>query len=503
MLQQPSSSNLSSSSSSAPKSTKVVHVIMIAYYMSGDRYTLASALALSPETQVVVVGPKTDSGALFGYFEEKVGKDRTLKLETETRAETEEILKLSKTPKNNVAKLAEIAQKLKLDNVTVHFHPPSFATIMVANEYSNHRNGGARNELVKFWHMEKSEARFSEFLQILGFDFNKKYAFLWCKKGSIKDEKAHHYTDQTSWALLAAAINRSNDMIAVFTGEDIGLSSKPSMIRFWVTWQSMYNEAMSLGQQLALWTFIAKKLGRNCCAIGMRSGMLEVPALLGIRTLYLEEVENDQRTRMAKWLGKVDTWFRGVMFRPLGTMQNVYWAERMVKYDSYPKVRAKLNKTPTQMKSEVTSQTRLLVCAALRHVRRHDMNAYNAARELVLEYLGYDVALDDAGALAIQAAVMTIASWALGTPSSHLGGEALADEMIKELIPLAIEGGRKQESSRPIYKPSAAEVDRLRKLKAEAELKQASSTQPPGDPAAQMMKRVSHMPPPTKFGPRR
>src|SRR5262249_39806033 len=48
--------------------------------------------------------------------------------------------------------------------------------------------------------------------------------------------------------------------------------------------------------------------GIDLLSIGMRSGAMEGPALLGIPTIYIEEIGNQQHERMEKWLGKVPGW---------------------------------------------------------------------------------------------------------------------------------------------------------------------------------------------------
>lgn len=482
---------------------------MIAHYMSGDRNTLASALALSKNLLVLVVGPKDlSTEELFNYFQSKIGK-RALLMITASRQDAEMTLGLTKRPELHLIELRKIAATLNLGDGIVNFHAPSYATTQVGAEFPR-GHGRARPALIDFWSMKKDEPRFAEFLQELGFKHNQNYAFLWCKKGSLKGEKAHHYTDPQSWHLLAQGIALGHTFIPVFTGDDIGLHSEPSLTRFWKTWERMYGEPMTRDQQLAMWAFIVKVMGQNCCAIGMRSGMLEVPALLGIRTLYLEEVENEQRTRMAKWLGLVDTWFRGVMFRPLGTMQNVYWTGLMVEHNSYPGVRGTLGKTAARMKWEATSETRFLVCMALRHVRRKSPQAYGVARDLVLEFLGYDVAKDDGDMLAEQAAIGTIVGWVHREPLNGLTGEALAKQVIEAVIPLAIEGCVAPVEKKVSKAPSPEELEQLRQKKAEAKAKK--QLDPPsgnggsqggsgrGSPPTQM-KRIAHPPPPTKFGP--
>ncbi len=59
--------------------------------------------------------------------------------------------------------------------------------------------------------------------------------------------------------------------------------------------------------QLRMFEYM-RKSGIDLLSIGMRSGAMEGPALLGIPTIYVEEIGNKQRERMEKWLGKVPGW---------------------------------------------------------------------------------------------------------------------------------------------------------------------------------------------------
>jgi hypothetical protein len=56
--------------------------------------------------------------------------------------------------------------------------------------------------------------------------------------------------------------------------------------------------------QLALFAYLVRN-NYNFMNIGMRSGALEGPALLGARTVYLEEIYNLQEGRMEQWQGPV------------------------------------------------------------------------------------------------------------------------------------------------------------------------------------------------------
>jgi hypothetical protein len=459
--------------------------------MSGDRNAVLSALALSQNNVVVVVGPKnTRTSEMYRYFASKVGS-RAMVLATETRDEAERIVNLAKRPDVNKDALKEIKNKLPLSG-KVHFHSPSFATQVVANAFSQ-KALATRNTLSSFWSNSSYDNFFAHFLKTNGFQPEKRYAFLWCKKGSIHDEKAHHYTDRRSWAMLAANIASNSNFFPVFTGEDIGLYTWPNLTEFWKTWEATYGRPMTRDIQLRLWAYIAQKMGSNCCAIGMRSGMMEVPALLGIKTLYLEEVENAQSTRMATWLAKVDTWYRGLLFQPLGAMQTVYWTRLMVEYRSYPSVLKKLQTTAEAMAYHATLEARVCVSIALTYIRRKAavdnsiMKYYDATKNLVLAYLGYDI--DRPETAMVQLAINTIVEWVNAKSPVYGTGQDLARGVIELGIPLAIEGGIPTRRERTSKKPSDEELQRLKQKKAEAKLKKhaVTTSTPAASPALYKM----------------
>jgi len=130
-------------------------------------------------------------------------------------------------------------------------------------------------------------------------------------------------------------------------GDDIGLRTTPTLVRFWddPEWQDILGGRIdNRSAQLGMWCFLAEEFG--CLSIlGMRSGMLEVPALLGIRTLYLEEKHNDQANRMIKWEDKGDGkgvpgWTRQEVNRPPGIAQQKYWHQDGLKNSEKSKTRA-------------------------------------------------------------------------------------------------------------------------------------------------------------------
>lgn len=88
-----------------------------------------------------------------------------------------------------------------------------------------------------------------------------------------------------TWWILRERIARETSVIPVATGDDIGLVTTPTMVKFWEkkAWTDILaNVSIDVrSAQLGMWCYLAEWL-RGVSIIGMRSGMIEVPALLGI-----------------------------------------------------------------------------------------------------------------------------------------------------------------------------------------------------------------------------
>jgi hypothetical protein len=90
-------------------------------------------------------------------------------------------------------------------------------------------------------------------------------------------------------------------------GKDI-TADTINMIKFWE--EDPFKDFKGLDTriaQLRMFEYM-RKSGIDLLSIGMRSGAMEGPALLGIPTIYIEETGNKQHERMEKWLGKVPGW---------------------------------------------------------------------------------------------------------------------------------------------------------------------------------------------------
>jgi hypothetical protein len=147
--------------------------------------------------------------------------------------------------------------------------------------------------------------------------------FLWVRINKRKPKATAHLELDTSveglrqitQRIVAENVERRKagipEWIIVLAGDSIDLNVPKNkilkdhcvdMMEFWndTGWQKSWGRRGQL--TLFAWLFARNPQMVN---LGMRSGGLEGPALLGIPTIYMEETNNPQRERMMKWVGKV------------------------------------------------------------------------------------------------------------------------------------------------------------------------------------------------------
>ncbi|MBI2771623.1 MAG: hypothetical protein HYX47_18505 [Burkholderiales bacterium] len=343
--------------------------------MSGDSNTLTCAMALEPELCVCIYGPNNAAAdRLADHFTQRFGARRVIHLVIRDPATLRLIGRGVKKAVDGgpvfASTVAGMARYFGRPPAELAIAEPTAATELMAMRYRTNA-AGSRQKLIESLEMPEMEDLFDEYLQgNLRFDYRKKYVFLWSKTDEFHKEKAHHYTDPLTWQLFLDHMHTVG-WIPVLVGEPLGLEAPISMVHFWKTsWANAMGYTMDVHMQAALWVHIAKRLGPRCCAIGMRSGSIEVPALIGIRTLYLEEAENEQRQRMAKWLFVVDTWFRGILQEPPGFRQQIYYYESVLKYANKHPLALTLPKpiVPVEAVKCMDAQVRAYVLGALEHI---------------------------------------------------------------------------------------------------------------------------------------
>jgi hypothetical protein len=338
------------------KKSDVDRVIIQAEYQSGDRYTIASALKVDPRLGVLILHRQSSPGSaqdlkrLYGAVENAAkrvalvpvpakedtprnlkkykGKDLALvAVEQQYANATQAKFIDSIVPKSDPAREK---QKFEFDRLNlvedgIKFERVSGGTYRIGEVFASSPEKKAP-ELQQFWSLDR-ELPVRLWLYRKGFVPSRRYVFLFAKQGGRSAEKAHHFTSLLTWRLLTDEIRKTTDIVPVAVGDNIGLKTEPSLVEFWEEqgWKDAFDGKPTRRDQLGLWAYFAKVFG-GCSILGMRSGMIEVPALMGIRTRYIEERGNAQSERMASWIGNVPTWSRQIVERTPGISQQKYMA---------------------------------------------------------------------------------------------------------------------------------------------------------------------------------
>lgn len=332
--------------------THVDEVMVQGAHMSGDRNSIATALRLTPKLGVLVIycpSLRTQGVELANFYTSIVGANRVNSIEiiSSSNPSDEAGERAMKGVYRQVSDrdFANLPGFMKtMIPRPIFMRSATFGTGVIADAFKKDMQT-TRKETRALWRLDKVPKKVGtevidkrpavrSFLVNRGFLQKRAYVFLFAKEGARRAEKAHHFTSILTWRLLHEEIGRTSSVIPVAAGDNIGLRTLPSLTEFWKDsdWTDIWTDVKidPRSAQLGLWCLLAEEHG-GLSIIGMRSGMIEVPALLGIRTLYLEEKHNQQAERMAKWIGKVPGFERQVVERPAGIKQQLYWLNESTK----------------------------------------------------------------------------------------------------------------------------------------------------------------------------
>jgi hypothetical protein len=328
----------------------VDRALVQATYMSGDRNTIATALKLNRKLGVVILtaqGKAASANEFKNFYVSVAGPNRIEVLETRAGNEDpDEVLKDCYRMVNDYCYQKGNYPAFLSRGVerSISIETATYGTKQV--EWSFKNDGRAAAKVRELWRLDHApsnsdslrtlnlENKVWEWLQSKGFRKNRRYVFLFAKQGKRNAEKAHHFTSILTWRLLQETISAKTSVIPVACGDRIGLRTLPDLAQFWDddVWKGIFTNVVvdPRAAQMGMWCYLAEKFA-GVSIVGMRSGILEVPALLGIRTLYLEEKHNQQAQRMARWIGAVPGYDRKIVDRPAGIAQQIYWRDASLK----------------------------------------------------------------------------------------------------------------------------------------------------------------------------
>ncbi|MGJ7503250.1 hypothetical protein ACSFBF_23040 [Variovorax sp. ZT5P49] len=334
------------------KSADVEEVLVQGAHMSGDRNSIATALKLKAKLGVLIIyspSLRVQGLELENFYKSIVDASRVASIQIIHSSDPS--LAAGEKCMKDVYRLVSSRDFKNLPGFMKTMIPfpirmcsATFGTGVIADAFQKDA-GSTRNSTRDLWRLDKVPKKTGpgvidkrpdvrKFLTDRGFLQKRAYVFLFAKEGPRRAEKAHHFTSILTWRMLHEEIGRSSSVIPVAAGDYIGLRTLPTLAEFWkdADWTQLWTDVTvdPRSAQLGLWCLLAEEY-TGVSIIGMRSGMIEVPALLGIRTLYLEEKLNQQAERMAKWIGKVPGFERQVVEKPAGIKQQLYWRDESAK----------------------------------------------------------------------------------------------------------------------------------------------------------------------------
>jgi hypothetical protein len=280
-------------------------------YMSGDRYGIAAALAADRSLNVIILHGHGDTSAaaeLQAFYVKSAGRRSAATLRAVQSARLTYRTFGDVTPQN----------RGRLRSAT-------YGTTVVGRLAGKDDAMQLKDALTTAWRGDESAAAkkdvaLREWLKGIGLVPGKAYAFLWVKTGAMSAEKSHHFTSPAAWNQLIELIPKEAGRTPVLVGEPLaGVTTVPSLVRFWdeAKFPADVKAEGRIGQ-LRLFSLLAASKDYDVVNVGMRSGALEGPALVGLPTIYLEEKGNQQSQRMEKWLKTLPSYFRVMVDIPPG-----------------------------------------------------------------------------------------------------------------------------------------------------------------------------------------
>lgn len=303
--------------------------IVHAGYMSGDMFGISAALALDPGCGVVILTEgdaeiaktrEPDQGAFFETFYRAALANRGVRPDSVTRrvkrvtvndaqAVYKDLLAGGETHGASVKAGARLEAR---DT----FIGPGIATSIVGGKYEAD-DAAARAGVREAWTAGNGPTvgDLNTFLTSKGIQRGGKYALLWVRlSAKTKKGGAHAELDTSLQGVrdLKAQIIAQTGRTVIVVGDNPGkpeiTNNAINLLEFWK--QAPFNTLPDVEKrmaQLRLFSHMVQN-GYDLVSIGMRSGAMEGPALLGVPTVYIEDEGNKQNIRMEKWLGKVPGW---------------------------------------------------------------------------------------------------------------------------------------------------------------------------------------------------
>jgi uncharacterized protein DUF4157 len=295
-------------------------VIAQAAYMSGDMFGVSAALQLDPRLGVAIFYDRSINqerevdSALRDFYESRDGSSHprvalipTTDSEAAYKRATAGDFSPDVFPLGTPSIVSAVGTCVTIGKATqivgqAYGSNAAKSRKTIADEWLP---AGAREGTAKG---QSSDVDIATWVARKGFVKEKPYAFIWYRQSGAKGG-AHKELDSSAVAtgdMIKMARAPGIEAQVVLIGDRGHGHEKHANIDLSEFWNEPGSPFKGEGRkmQLALFAYLVAQ-DYNIMNIGMRSGALEGPALLGVKTVYLEEQHNFQEGRMDQWQGRV------------------------------------------------------------------------------------------------------------------------------------------------------------------------------------------------------
>jgi hypothetical protein len=303
-------------------------VIVQGGYMSGDMFGVAAAMLLDPKVCVLILkGTDPDYLSMMDdvtdrqlepFYKECLGPTEASRCQVQSVDNPLQYIK-TRTQNGQIVADNDLKNKFGLKSTdTYNFVSIGTATTIVANKYPTQSLS-----LISGFVVERNSSALKTFVQTKCsalLSHKGPRLFLWVRINKKKPKATAHLELDTSveglrqivGKVVAENVRRQEASLptwqVILTGDRafqiqdeknaILAENCLDLMEYWK--DRAWNAGWGRREQLTLF-YKLKTLGHPMVHLGMRSGALEGPALLGVPTVYLEEQGNQQGSRMEKW----------------------------------------------------------------------------------------------------------------------------------------------------------------------------------------------------------
>ncbi|UKS29716.1 hypothetical protein LOZ80_12600 [Paenibacillus sp. HWE-109] len=318
------------------KDAKHRALIVQGAHMRGDMYGVAGALALRPDLSVVILSDFAHYGTakmMESFYQGLIGEKQNVYILHVPNAKKEYNEGFINNKKDWInTRAAEFETSTKEENKERKFASMEITseTKIISENFDKNIKGSYATIKDKWLGKADShkEAELQKWLEDKMQMPPGAYALLWMKQGELTHPHAHHYTSEGSQQKLIKDIRKSG-RTPVNIGDRIGEATVPDLTEFWNHPEFPYQNEGRKGQ-LRMLHYLAHSGQYDVVSVGMRSGILEGPALVGMKVIFMEEEGNDQAARWENLIGTLPSLKRVILDAPPGLAEKKLWINNIL-----------------------------------------------------------------------------------------------------------------------------------------------------------------------------